>query len=728
MRGAEKREGEYWRLESIAVTDFRGVLGTKVYSFEGLPALVWGENGLGKSTIALALEWTLFGSFPSRALSTPRPAFMSPVSEKTAGPKGRVVFLRGEERLTVTRDGKKKALDVETSGGKTAKDGAAVELLREVLGVDQDTFVRAILLQQSKIRGLLVDEVKERNKALDRLLGMDEAEALLDLIKPKPFKDAAARLRSDIERLDAGLHSQARVHEENYKEAEQQARDQGFVSRDLSVAGMKARYAKISDDLVAAASKHGVILEPLPLFKTVDDARKASKLVREMLRKTRREANVQASLASAREGLVSLQAMQRAWVSVVEDRDLAQDALTRLQADGPAKEIEKRVQAFRADVAAREEKLRTANELRALLVQAEAFCRTSVSAECPVCERALGSTPSLADTLSERIAGLASEDTLDLETLLDESRNEYEQGKERLRALQDAAVALEECRAALDGERQHVMRVLEEDGLAEIHVADSLQKALAQAESTCESPRSGVQAMEEELVSIDERDRALLDGLMPFLEARETLKEFEAQGAQAKELHQDAEGKADDLDALFVDVGRIRSALLSAKEELVEEILGRAAPRAQTLYQALVKHQLFDSFEVKTAVKANKLDYSFQVSSSAHDKSAREARLVLSDGQLTAAALALFFALAESTSHLLDLLYVDDPTQNLDHTRKCAIAEVITDLASRRQVIVSTQDEDFVMLLRDAGFNDGAVVHNIIGWNRVPEVKTALPA
>ena len=297
MRGAEKREGEYWRLESIAVTDFRGVLGTKVYSFEGLPALVWGENGLGKSTIALALEWTLFGSFPSRALSTPRPAFMSPVSEKTAGPKGRVVFLRGEERLTVTRDGKKKALDVETSGGKTAKDGAAVELLREVLGVDQDTFVRAILLQQSKIRGLLVDEVKERNKALDRLLGMDEAEALLDLIKPKPFKDAAARLRSDIERLDAGLHSQARVHEENYKEAEQQARDQGFVSRDLSVAGMKARYAKISDDLVAAASKHGVILEPLPLFKTVDDARKASKLVREMLRKTRREANVQASLS-----------------------------------------------------------------------------------------------------------------------------------------------------------------------------------------------------------------------------------------------------------------------------------------------------------------------------------------------------------------------------------------------------------------------------------------------
>ena len=101
---------------------------------------------------------------------------------------------------------------------------------------------------------------------------------------------------------------------------------------------------------------------------------------------------------------------------------------------------------------------------------------------------------------------------------------------------------------------------------------------------------------------------------------------------------------------------------------------------------------------------------------------------MLSDGQMTAAALALFFALAESSQHSLDVLYVDDPTQNLDHTRKRAMAKVIADIASRKQIVVSTQDEDFVTLLRDLDFDGGSVVHNIVAWDRTPEVKTTMPA
>ena len=101
---------------------------------------------------------------------------------------------------------------------------------------------------------------------------------------------------------------------------------------------------------------------------------------------------------------------------------------------------------------------------------------------------------------------------------------------------------------------------------------------------------------------------------------------------------------------------------------------------------------------------------------------------MLSDGQMTAAALALFYSLAESGQHGLDLLYVDDPTQNLDHARKEAMAKVVVDLASRKQIVVSTQDEDFVVLLRDAGFEDGNVVHHITDWNRRPTVSTTMPA
>jgi len=136
---------------------------------------------------------------------------------------------------------------------------------------------------------------------------------------------------------------------------------------------------------------------------------------------------------------------------------------------------------------------------------------------------------------------------------------------------------------------------------------------------------------------------------------------------------------------------------------------------------------VFDTIDIDATARANKVDYSFTVSTEGTPGSAREARLVLSDGQITATALGLFFALADSTSHALDVLYVDDPTQNLDPRAKESMAKVVTDMARRRQVVVSTQDPDFVAYLEAEGFFDLAVVHHLKSWNRDPEVETTRP-
>lgn len=101
--------------------------------------------------------------------------------------------------------------------------------------------------------------------------------------------------------------------------------------------------------------------------------------------------------------------------------------------------------------------------------------------------------------------------------------------------------------------------------------------------------------------------------------------------------------------------------------------------------------------------------------------------MVLSDGQLTGAALALFFALGESTQHNLDLLYVDDPTQNLDLPAKEAMAKVVTEMAKRRQIVVSTQDEDFASFLEAEGFGKTAFIHQLSGWKSNPTLVTQSP-
>jgi predicted ATPase len=56
------------------------------------------------------------------------------------------------------------------------------------------------------------------------------------------------------------------------------------------------------------------------------------------------------------------------------------------------------------------------------------------------------------------------------------------------------------------------------------------------------------------------------------------------------------------------------------------------------------------------------------------------------------------------------------------------MAKVVAELSERRQVIVSTQDEDFVTALESGDFKERGVVHRITAWDGNPTVKTDVPA
>jgi len=716
-----------WRLDSVTVTDFRGVLGTQAYQFAGLPVLVWGDNGVGKSTLALAIEWTLFGGFPSQALGAPRDNFMSPVGGSAKACKGEVVFRRGAERLVARRDAEEDDLVVEL-GGRKKRNSEAVALLDQTLGLDKDTFVRAVLLQQSKIRGLLLDEPKERAKALDRLLGMDDAEAMLDAVKPKPFKTAADAWREQIAETEASFESQHDMLTEEYESAQREARAYKFLGKDLSAVGLTTRYEELSLEIAKAGSKYGVEVTPLPVAAEVAGAKKASMAVERALREIRVGAELQRKLAGVEKRVANLEVASERWEGVVASRDLAQEQVTAIiDKHGDAKAIAKRRQQLESEVAARQEALKLAGELRSLLSDAQSYFKGQTIESCPVCEQPISMPAKVQRSLGARIEALTTKSVQDIEKALTKAQTALGNQVEMAKKLDQAAKALSAEIAEVESERKKIMKVLAIEGLVEKKVAVELAKATISAQGECEQVAKGVEAMEKDLEVISDRDRALRDGLVPFLVAREKAAAHEVKWKKAKAGYAAAEQKATELELLATDIESIRKALLTAKDEIVSDTLGKAGPRAQELYGKLVQHPLFDRLEVKTAVKANKVDYSFEVSSSTVSKSAREARLVLSDGQMTAAALALFFALAESSQHSLDVLYVDDPTQNLDHKRKEAMAKVVAELSSHKQLVVSTQDEDFVTLLRDAGFDKDCVVHHITGWDRSPEVSTAMP-
>lgn len=727
MSASSTNRTERWRLGSVTVDDFRGVLGSQRYEFNGHPALIWGNNGVGKSTLAQALEWTLFGAFPSNVLGAPKEAFMSPVGGGAKVCKGEVVFVRGKNRLVVRRDAGADIFTVEF-GGKKKDDEEARALLESQLGLDMDTFVRAVLLQQSKIRGLLLDDVKDRNKALDRLLGMDAAEVMLETIKSKPFKDAAKIWRENIKVTEARFQSQGDLLEKQFNRAQQEARTYKFLGKDLSGAGLTSLYAELGQELTKIAQKYGADAPELPATDTVAGARKTSTALAHALRRIRLGAELRKKLAPVEKYLAELEDANEQWAEIIEQRDAAQkdlDGIVKKHGDFKAVSA-KRVEIER-ELTHLQEQLRSAGELRALLTQAQTYFEGDVVEACPVCEQSVAQPKKVLRSISERINELTTKDVREIEKVLEKARANHAGLCETEKTLQIVHAAVVEAQKQVEAERKRIMKALMVEGLVEKKVGSGLAKAIADATRQQDDLSKGVETMERDLDSIGERDRMIRDGLVPFLETREAVEDHEREWTKAKKSYADTEKKATDLDSLATQVENIRKAVLAAKDEIASETLSTAGPRAQKLYEKLVQHKLFDRLDVKTALKASKVDYSFEVSSSVVGKSAREARLVLSDGQMTAAALALFYALAESSQHGLDLLYIDDPTQNLDHAHKEAMVKVVIDLAARKQIVVSTQDEDFVVLLRDAGFEDGSVVHHVEEWDRRPTVTTTMP-
>ncbi len=140
----------------------------------------------------------------------------------------------------------------------------------------------------------------------------------------------------------------------------------------------------------------------------------------------------------------------------------------------------------------------------------------------------------------------------------------------------------------------------------------------------------------------------------------------------------------------------------------------------------LVDHPYFDTFKIETEPgQGGYVNYCYQIFKRPAAGDGAEARLVLSDGQMTAAALALFYALAESAYHSFDLLFIDDPTQNLDDKRKESMARAVTQIAKLKQVVISTHDADFEAKLTDAGFKDGAACFRFRDWNGDPQVSVS---
>jgi DNA repair exonuclease SbcCD ATPase subunit len=717
-----------WRLDTITVRSFRGIDRELTFELGGKPALFWGNNGVGKSTIALALQWTLFGRFPDGVLANRGfKQFLPPVATKSGTPCCYVSFRRGSERLIVHRDEEDQVFSVRL-GSETWEDEEA-ELQRDaILGIDMDAFVRAVLLHQTRTRGLLLDDAKSRNHAIDMLLGVEVAQNLYAILKPKPFLDAAEECRTEIEDERREYAAQNRILERQLEEAVKSGREAGFAQKDFKWDALFARYKTLALDIVQLATNQEVAVPELHAPDDLKDARVFSAKATKALNQIQAKAALQNRLASERALTAHLETLRERWVDAIALRE--SDAAAFSSAENEHGNSEKlaleRDQLRKSRSQAREE-LKGLNELYRLLADAHSYIEEHNSGSCPVCEEPADGAQ-LTKALARRLQAVKSRE-------ISAKENDIKTIEAKLKSCENAETELlrlrrqlESAQKDVDGLILRIKATLSLETLPEGKVQPRLSAAISKSESDCRRLEEQTEALLGQIEGLNSQLTALSLGVLPVLEKRVELLAHENEAKQAPKKHAKAEKRADELESIGTHLERIQKALLSAKERLASDRLNYAKPRALSIYKQLVRHTRFNAFEIATTPMSRKVDYNFVVSVAGKSGTEREARLVLSDGQITATAIGIFIGLAESAGHALDFLFIDDPTQNVDEPCKEAMAKLMTEIAEKKQVVISTHDDAFVTCLEEQGFHRRAAVFALEKWDGNPTVTSSLAA
>ena len=144
--------------------------------------------------------------------------------------------------------------------------------------------------------------------------------------------------------------------------------------------------------------------------------------------------------------------------------------------------------------------------------------------------------------------------------------------------------------------------------------------------------------------------------------------------------------------------GAARATALHERTDLMRGVLRAAGPLVTEALLADVSEAADEIFGEVLGDRAGRLrwtpDYDIVLERGGHERSFAQ----LSGGEQMTAALAVRLALLRELLHI-DIAFFDEPTQNLDDTRRANLAEQILRVRGFKQLVVITHDDTFERLL-----------------------------
>lgn len=516
----------------LAVEGFTSFRNAQEIDFSELDLFViTGPTGSGKSSILDAVTLALYGLVPRAGKQEVKELISLGASQAKVQLNFRVgntdyrvarrIPKRGAQSATFERLEGEVGVPQVDRGGVTAVN----ERVIEILGLDYQSFITAVLLPQGDFARFLKGNVNERRNILIRLLDLDRFRRAGKLARQK-----ASELRTAVganEELLAQEYGDATI--EALKEFRKDAKDAAGAADAVEAAHQKARQSLSERDTIAGR-RHDIadlVTDLNAQGPQLEDS--AAKLKEQSARDAETKAAVKAAERAQSKAQEERRRAREAWAVTVEETG-SEAVLATLEAD--AQSLTEAAHEIARRSVELDENAMTLDEARS---QAEQLHAEQELADATEAEAARAH-----EAASE--AQRAAEEALKLAARADELRGDLQAKVAELEALGDAIGATEASRqdAAQDCDR----RKLELQAIETEHRAAALRLHLEEGD---ECPVCGA-SIEELPITEAETESVLAAHGSALKEARQALASVERQLSSQRAKHEEGERTAKTLE------------------------------------------------------------------------------------------------------------------------------------------------------------------------------------
>ncbi len=687
-------------IKMLKIKGFRGYVDEKEFTFETPVIILFGENHRGKSSTLNAIEWCLFGKECIGRDTGIRERIDWEVRNRNLPLKDEVfveIELKDENNDTfkimrkwISKE--KDELQITLPDGQLLTKEEAEKRLDQILKCSFRDFLTTVYQHQEAIRAILTQEPRDRNDAIDRLLGLSDYRNILSGINEAKIDEKQRKLNEKLEIFKGNIETALKTRQKDLEEKRKELINKGIKESFINENGAYEIAKIVKEALSQFASEIGLTLTDLPISENWKEIKEKflDKVNKEITRFRSEMPDVkrQGELVKEKHKITSLQ-------SILEIKNKKyQDAKKKIEEFikdiGDEEKLNNTKSHIEKQIALKEKELKEINAKGKTISEAIEYLKLeSIDKNiCPVCEK---ETPDLLTHLEQEWNKKYKEQMGKIKDEREKLKKDLDNVEQRLKQLRE----LDKNKKTAENELKEIYKEIAAYLKREITEKDDpstiLAKHLNELDEEINKLKESIDSRQKKLDDIQEKAKEL-EQILEILNLEEKRKIVE----EIKETpeYKKIEDLKDKMAELANELNKIKEAINQASHEEAKEKIIFACKKINELFCKITNNPAISKIELSVTPdsRTGRNNYEFK------DQNGKDLTPILSQGDLNALALSIFLGLS-SLNNQFGFLMLDDPSQSLGSAHKEKFVEILDDISAHRSIILSTMDKELQDLI-----------------------------